>query len=90
MVLEQIGLLGRIEQLVPGEDGEVRTVKLKMKTGMALRTVEKLIPLESDVDALDAAEENDAIPDAVPDRPRRNAASRFRDNLRNMIVAGDV
>ena len=61
-----------------------------MKTGMALRTVEKLISLESDVDTLDAAEENDAIPDAVPDRPRRNNATRFQDNLRNMIVVGDV
>ena len=82
--------LGRIVQLVPSVDGEVRTVKLKMKTGMALRTVEKLIPLECDVDALDAAEEDDTIPVAVPDRPRRNAASRFRENLRNMVAAGDV
>ena len=82
--------LGRIEEKYPDEHGNLRLVKLRMKSGTALRTVEKLIPLECAVDSLDSSVERDHEPDDPPDRPARGAATRFRDRLRTMIDSGDL
>ena len=42
--------LGRVEETCPDEKGAVRLVKVRTKTGTSFRTVEKLYPLECEVD----------------------------------------
>lgn len=37
--------LGRVQELLPGQDGVVRVVKLLTKQGIMIRPVVKLVPL---------------------------------------------
>ena len=48
-------ILGRILELLPGDDGRVRTVGLKTKFGTYVRPIVKLVPLGTD--------------DGVPEKP---------------------
>ena len=92
--------LGRVEETYPDEKGAVRLVKLRMKTGTALRTVDKLFPLECEVDQETASADNDDSEDDDSEdfpeqseeggRPSRRAAVRFRNRLRNMINSGEL
>ena len=87
--------LGRVEETCPDEGGVVRMVKLQTKNGTSLRTVEKLYPLECEVDpeALSADEE---VSESTPqqqeegERPSRRAAAKFRNRLRSLIDSGDL
>ena len=80
--------LGRVEKKYPGKDGRVRLVKLRMKSGTALRTIDKLVPLECTVENSESSD--DVIPEEPANRPCRGSANRFRAKLRNLIDAGDL
>ena len=88
--------LGRVEETYPDEKGAVRLVKLRMKSGTALRTVDKLFPLECEVDQEttstndDEAEGNTEQENEGSRPPRRGAAVRFRNKLRSLIDSGDL
>lgn len=87
--------LGRVEETYPDEEGAVRMVKVKTKTGVFLRTVEKLFPLECEVEAEVPAESSDVSEDVLGqpkdgERPSRKAAVKFRDRLRNLIDSGEL
>ena len=84
-----------MSETYPDEEGAVRLVKLRMKTGNALRTVNKLYPLECDVDpestSIDEGD-SDNLPQqsGEEERPARRAAVRFRNKLRSLINSGDL
>ena len=87
--------LGRVEETYPDEEGAVRMVKVQTKTGTVLRTVEKLFPLECEVDTEVPSEGSVASEDALcqqedEGRPSRKAAVKFRDRLRNLIDSGEL
>ncbi|XP_064638288.1 uncharacterized protein LOC135494306 [Lineus longissimus] len=53
--------LGRIEETYPGDDGEVRNVKVKVKSGFRTRSVQRCVPvLEPDDDVSSAVEDVDS------------------------------
>lgn len=48
--------MGRVEELLPGKDGEIRSVKVKTATGVLMRHVSCLAPLPEDKDVKDTEE----------------------------------
>ena len=89
--------LGRVEVTYPDDKGAVRLVKLKMKSGTALRTVEKLVPLECEVESFEpndeviaTSEDDSPLPEEVTGRPPRRAATKFRDRLKGLIDSGGL
>ena len=55
--------LGRVLQTYPDERGAIRLVRVKMRSGEALRSVEKLVPLEIEVEKLEYQNEDNEAPD---------------------------
>ena len=81
----------------PDDKGAVRLVRLKMKSGTALRTVDKLVPLECEVEnfepseeAIVTSEDSSPLEEDVTGRPPRRAATQFRERLRGLIVSGGL
>ncbi|XP_050315590.1 uncharacterized protein LOC126750126 [Anthonomus grandis grandis] len=50
--------LGRVVEVIPGKDGQIRLVRLETSKGSLLRPVQRLYPLECDVDRL-CGDDND-------------------------------
>lgn len=40
--------MARVEELIPGKDGVIRTARVKTKSGSFLRPIQRLFPLEVD------------------------------------------
>ena len=66
--------LGRVLQTYPDEQGAIRLVKVKMRSGEALRSVEKLVPLEIEVDKIECCNEDNETPDEPSQDEESNGA----------------
>ena len=66
-----------IEELYPGSDGVVRSVKIRTANGVTNRPVIKLYPLE--VDSEPNSSDGEVI--SVSERPKRAAAIAARKNF---------
>ncbi|XP_015120372.1 uncharacterized protein LOC107043390 [Diachasma alloeum] len=58
--------LGRVDQLFPGKDGEIRVVKVKTGDGCLIRPIQRLYPLE-----MSSVETVHMITDQMPPPPER-------------------
>ena len=74
--------LGMVEKLIPGSDSHVRTVQVRTSTGSIFRPVSKLYPLELNCETRAEMLEPNL---AVQSRPRRLAAQKALDRLKEVV-----
>ena len=95
--------LGRVIELLPGDDGVVREVKLKTKNGITTRAIDLLYPLECSLkenlsDETNVSPDNSNVNSDVPindvvisnSRPKRKAAEKFERLMQTKIQAGQL
>ena len=85
--------LGKVIELLPGQDQNLRVVKLRTAQGETLRSIDKLYPLECDTD-MDIPDYSNAVPALEKEneslRPRRRAAIQSQDFVKSLIQSGDL
>ena len=96
--------LGKVIELFRGNDGIVRTVRVKTTVGESLRPISRLYPLEVNLDGEEEADNDEVVTDppgcnneqSQPNemenvrRPSRRTALNSRKILRHLINEGDL
>ncbi|GFV73828.1 uncharacterized protein TNCV_3540041 [Trichonephila clavipes] len=78
--------LAVIVELVPGRDGNVRTVKVKIQTGVFLRPIQHIFPLEIDSNGYHSLDMKGRVDDDIHDLNAENQSPEKRYVSDNEII----
>ena len=87
--------LGRVIELLSGDDGITRVVKLKTQAGETMRSINKLYPLEIENysnrgDETQVIQRPDINDDNIENRPQRKTALQNRKMIKSLIDKGSL
>ena len=90
-----------IEEVLPGPDGAIRVARIRTPTGRTMRAIKKLFPIgvnageqrnEAEAPNVQQRPDNNVNivhNDSNPSRPKRQAATKARENLKKMFQHND-
>ncbi|GFT72442.1 uncharacterized protein TNCV_1625011 [Trichonephila clavipes] len=78
--------LAVIVELVPGRDGNVRTIKVKTQTGVFLRPIQRIFPLEIDSNGYHSLDMKGWVDDGIHDLNAENRSPEQRYVSYNEII----